>query len=255
MRIKRSAYRKRLIKIINRMLWPLGAKVVRRDYEGEAPLYAMSSMLRRLAARGYPVRSIVDIGASDGKWSLMCMQYFPDAMYLAVEPLAERENALQLKKRELPNFDYALCVAGAADGQEVALHVTSDLDGSTVNAASSASVRTCVTRTIDSLVRERNLPGPYLLKFDTHGYEVPILSGATNTLAETAGVILECYNFEIAPTAVRFPGMCSHMEHLGFRVADVADPMLRSRDNVFWQMDMLFLKADEDVFRYSSYEY
>lgn len=246
--------RKHLIKTINAVLSPLGAKIVRRNYCGEPSIFAMAAMLERLASRGCPIKTIVDIGASDGKWSLMCMKYFPEASYLAVEPLVERQPALQRKKLAFPNFDYALCVAGAVDGQEVNLNVTADFDGSTVDDDSSASARTCVTRTIDSLLQERGMSGPYLLKFDTHGYEIPILSGAASTLAETTSVILETYNFEIASTAVRFPGMCAHMEKLGFRVADIADPMLRRRDDIFWQMDVLFLKADEDVFRYQRYE-
>jgi len=247
--------RKNLIKTINALMSPLGAKIVRRNYCGEPPLFAMDAMLQRLARRGCPIKTVVDIGASDGKWSLMCMQHFPEASYLAVEPLVERQPSLQCKKLSFPNFDYALCVAGAVDGQDVNLNVTPDFDGSTVDAASSASARTCVTRTIDSLLKERGLAGPYLLKFDTHGYEIPILSGASRTLAETTGIILETYNFQIASTAVRFPGMCSHMETLGFRVADIADPMLRTRDEIFWQMDVLFLKAEEDVFQHQRYDY
>lgn len=247
--------RARLVKTINTMLDPLGAKLVRSRYTGEPPLFAMTSMLQRLAARRSQIKTVVDIGASDGKWSHMCMRYFPKASYLAVEPLVEREPALQHNKRTLPNFDYVLCVAGAEDGQQVTLNVTSDLDGSTVGGGSAVSSRICVTRTIDSLLSERQLPGPYLLKFDTHGYEIPILSGATSTLAETRSVILETYNFQIASTAVRFPEMCTHMESLGFRVADIADPMLRRRDDIFWQMDILFLRADEEVFRHQCYEY
>jgi hypothetical protein len=41
-------------------------------------------------------------------------------------------------------------------------------------------------RTIDGLVRRNNLGGPYVLKLDTHGFEVPILEGAHAVLAEAS---------------------------------------------------------------------
>ena len=106
-------------------------------------------------------------------------------------------------------------------------------------------------RTIDSLVSERDLQGPYLLKFDTHGYGIPILAGARNTLEETNVVIMEVYNFKITEHALRFHEMCFHMEGLGFRCFDLADPMLRLHDRSLWQMDLFFCREGSAIFSYS----
>ena len=160
--------KKRIVSIVNGLIGPFGAKVVGRD-DGSADLN-MPAMIRRLASRDISVRTIVDIGASNGKWSIACLPYFPDAAFLAVEPLEERRPALEAAQSRYANFDYALCVAGEVDGGEVRLNVTDDLDGSTVDGRNPGVVRACCVRTIDSLLAEKKMPGPYLLKFDTHGY-------------------------------------------------------------------------------------
>jgi FkbM family methyltransferase len=102
--------------------------------------------------------------------------------------------------------------------------------------------------TIDQEVLASGFPGPYLIKLDTHGYEVPILDGARQTLAQTEVLIIECYNFKIADSALRFPGFCLHLESLGFRCIDLFDPLYRPADGAFWQMDLVFIRNDRPEF-------
>ncbi len=238
-----------MLKVANSLLQPLNAEIVRKSILD----LNMDTMVQRLAQRNVSIQSFVDIGASDGTWSIDCMKHFPRANYLAVEPLEERKQALEAQKQKFSNFDYALCVAGDIDGEKVTLNVSEDLDGSTVEGQNPGISRTCIVRTIDSLIAEKNLPGPYLLKFDTHGYEIPILSGCSDILKNTTAIIMESYNFQLTPISLRFHEMCAHLEKLGYRPADVTEPMLRSHDRAFWQIDILFLKEDSDVFKYHHY--
>lgn len=242
--------KKFIAKQINRALNPFGAKIIPLDPRTD---FEMDAMLHRLSGRKIEISTIVDIGASDGKWSVSCMQHFPATDYLAIEPLKEREPALISNKAKFSNFDYALCVAGDADFDKVNLEISADLDGSTVTAGSSGNSRICETRTIDSLVSEKNLNGPYLLKFDTHGFELPILEGSQSTLEHTTAIIMEVYNFNLTTSSLRFQDMCTFLENTGFRCADIAEPMLRVRDNAFWQCDLLFLRNDAEMFKHNSY--
>ena len=107
--------------------------------------------------------------------------------------------------------------------------------------------------TIDNQVRRRGLAGPFLIKLDTHGFELPILAGAAGTLGMTTALVIEVYNFKIAPTAVRFPQLCQFMEDKGFRCVDIFDPMYRPKDRVFWQMDMVFMRADRPEFKSNTF--
>jgi hypothetical protein len=89
---------------------------------------------------------------------------------------------------------------------------------------------------------------------DTHGYEVPILEGATETLKNTNLLIIEAYNFQIAHKSLRFWELCSYVEKLGFLPFNMVDFMHRSKDNAFWQMDIFFLRAEHPVFSSNTYE-
>lgn len=230
-----------------------GVQRLIRKLTGQQSEFAMSKLLGRFAQREIAVNTVIDIGASNGSWSRQCLQFLPTARYLAVDPLREREPDLAAMKEQFPNFDYALCVAGDQDGTSVTLNVTDDLDGSTVAGENPGTARSCPVRSIDALIAERQLPGPYLLKFDTHGFELPILAGCAKTLSQTAAVIMEVYNFQLTPTALRFAEMIQHMENLGFRTADIADPLQRKCDQLFWQIDYLFLRSDNPLFQYPHY--
>jgi FkbM family methyltransferase len=229
-----------------------GVKIVRAKSDTSDTTFDMSSAIQRIAEHDIPIRSIIDIGASDGKWSVNTMKTFPRAAFLAIEPLYERQDALETLKKKHDNFDYVLCVAGDKDGEQVTLNVSDDLDGSTVDGTGGKPRRVPVV-TVDAIVKEKILEGPFLLKFDTHGFEVPILSGAKETLAKTNVIVMEVYNFKITDHALRFHEMCSHMEQLGFRCYDIAGPMLRLHDKAFWQMDILFANSDQGMFSCSEY--
>jgi FkbM family methyltransferase len=230
-----------------------GVQKLIRKLTGQQSEFAMSKLLGRFSQREIPVNTVIDIGASNGSWSRQCLQFLPKAKYLAIDPLREREPDLAAMKQQFPNFDYALCVAGEHDGTSVTLNVTDDLDGSTVAGENPGTARVVPVRSIDALIAERQLPGPYLLKFDTHGFELPILAGCMQTLADTSAIIMEVYNFQLTPTSLRFADMIQHLERQGFRTADIADPLHRKADGLFWQIDYLFLRAENDLFQYPHY--
>ena len=133
------------------------------------------------------------------------------------------------------------------------LNVTNDLDGSTVDGNENGENREVISRTIDSLVSEFKLEGGYIVKFDTHGFELPILNGMIMTLEKTEVIIMECYNFKITKNAILFHEMCIKLEEFGFRCFDISNPVLRPSDNSFWQIDILFCKKDNKIFDSVSY--
>lgn len=244
--------KQRIVRAANALLAPFGARLVGAYADTVGAPFDMPSAIRRIAGHHLPVRGVVDIGASDGAWSREAMKSFPDASFLAIEPLQERQSALEGLRRRHDNFSYALCVAADRDGAQVTLDVAADLDGSTVGGRGGSS-RSVPARTVDSLVREHRLPGPFLLKFDTHGYEAPILAGAAATLANTSVIVMEVYNFTVSDHALRFPEMCQHLEQRGFRCYDAAGFLLRPRDRALWQMDLLFARSDAGIFSSRDY--
>ncbi len=55
--------------------------------------------------------------------------------------------------------------------------------------------------------------------------------------------MVEAYNFTLRDGALRFHELCAHLDRLGFRSVDLADPMWRPADGILWQMDLVFCPA------------
>ena len=214
------------------------------------PIDLHVAMSRR---RDVVVETVVDVGASDGRWSSQMMRHFPKATYFLVEAQATaHREALEQFKAEHANVEFALCAAGNADG-EIFFDASDPLGGAAGATPFSAHNVVVPMRTVDTLVRERGLRGPFLLKLDTHGFEAPILNGARETLAQCSMLVIEVYNFTLRPGCLRFYELCSLLETRGFRCADLFDVMVRPGDHTLWQMDMVFLPSTHPVFRQDSY--
>ena len=57
--------------------------------------------------------------------------------------------------------------------------------------------------TLNEICRERNLPGPYLIKVDVDGQELDVLAGATQILQQTEYIIVEvCLLAQMYDTAL-----------------------------------------------------
>jgi FkbM family methyltransferase len=210
-----------------------------------------SFALGRLATRGIPVCSVIDIGASNGTWSRDAMRHFPDAKYLLIEAQEVHRKALEEFVRRHANAAYVLKAAGEHPGT---IYFNADAPFAGQAAAISRPGLISVPATsIDAEIEARGLRGPYLVKFDVHGFELPILRGATRAVAEASLIVMECYNFKIAPDAMLFADACRYFEGIGFRVADISEPLWRPGDDMFWQIDIFFVKADRFEFRSDVY--
>ena len=210
---------------------------------------SMTEGLERLKQKGINPSYIVDVGAAQGTWTTLALKYWPDSEYELVEPLQEQKQVLGNLKNKQPNINFHMAVAGEGAG-EVFLNITEDLDGSGIYGGNEGRGRKVPVLAIDDIVP----PGKScLIKLDTHGYEVPILKGASNTLQNTEALIVEVYGFRISPTCLVFHEITSFLESIGFRFFDIVDIMRTPSDNAFWQADAIYLRNDHKVFQSNSY--
>jgi FkbM family methyltransferase len=241
-----DSWRLRVRRALNALLHPLGLHLVRRERAFE-----MDDLLRDAARRGIEIKEWIDIGASDGSWSLLARRHFPAARFMLFEPLAERQPALAAL-RQAHGFEIVPAAAGQTSGS-VAFVVDPGLDGSGIAATNSPGTRTVRMETIDGAVAARGWSGPFGIKLDTHGHEIPILEGAAHALAAAEMLVIEAYNFQLTPDALRFHDLCGWLEARGFRCCGVADPMRRPGDGVFWQVDLAFARSENAVFDSNRY--
>lgn len=213
-----------------------------------------SHALKRIAERGTAIDSVLDVGASNGSWSLEARQCWPDAHYHLIEANEQHKPALEAVCGAVPRFSFVL--AAASDEPGTVLFDGSDAFGGLAmkgESQSKRSDRTVTAITLDDEVKSRGLAGPYMVKLDTHGFEVPILNGAKEVLAEANLVVIETYNFQLETDSLKFWQICQFMDDLGFGVIDISEPLWRDYDKALWQFDLFFVPKTRQEFSYNKY--
>jgi len=243
--------RKIISRLVNGFLHPVGLRISRLSPESES-LLSRTAMSKRLIKRNIPISTVIDVGASDGRWSKFMMHVYPGSKYLLVEANPIHRYGLDLLVGQHSNCMYTLAVAGASLGT-VFFDDRDPLGGTASLEPTATSTATFPSTTIDHEVVKRHLHGPFLLKLDTHGFELPIFEGAMEVLRDTHLIIVETYNFDLTGNCLRFWEMCSFLESKGFLPIDLLDPMFRPKDAAFWQVDIVFAKRDRPEFLSNSY--
>lgn len=210
----------------------------------------MQAALARVAPR-LTVSTVIDVGASDGRWSVSAARQFRSARFLLIEAL-EVPHGEALRRLPGDRFQVVIAAAGDTVG-DVHFDAGDEFGGAAHREGTGSHDILVPMTTIDAEVAARGLPGPYLLKLDTHGFEVPILTGAERTLADTTVIVVEAYNFPIHPEALMFAELCAYLGQRGFRVFDLVDAMRRPQDEALWQFDLVFLRADRPEFSSDRY--
>jgi FkbM family methyltransferase len=245
-----------LKKIINTGVGLFGYKIIlkqKKPLERDNNIFTMQKALERCANRGLQITTVVDVGSSDGRWSRNCLKTFPDANYLLVEAQVGHEEGLRKFVKETEKAEYILAAAGRSEG--TIYFDNGDLFGGL--ASETPLKENCIEVPVVSLdkeVEKRNFKSPYLLKLDTHGFEVPILEGAKEIVKNAELIIIETYNYKLTNDSLKYFEMCSYMEKLGFSSIEMVDFMQRKYDNSFWQMDIFFVPSKNLNFEYNSYK-
>jgi FkbM family methyltransferase len=192
-----------------------------------------------LKSRGVPVQTILDVGVNTVTPELVAA--FPDRHHVLFEPVEEYFEGIERHYARVP---HELVKAAVSDSTgTVTLKTASKLQGQGIShagmvpgpATDTADTRTVPMVRLDDFLRERQLPGPYLLKIDIDGHEMKVLRGAVETLKACSVVIVECPHHSL-------PERLSHLMKAGFRLFDLVEPCYY--DKVFWQCDAVFLRED-----------
>ncbi|MCC7360818.1 MAG: FkbM family methyltransferase [Anaerolineales bacterium] len=234
-------------RVINRLLEPLGYRISRRPKTASAFAtpqgLGLQDALARVSRRGLAVNTLIDVGASTGQWTRVARPYFPEAHCLLIEANTVHAADLRRFQQETSRVDYVLTAAGDTVG-EIYFDAREPFGGLASHTPLEVpTIRVPVT-TIDTLVAERRLQPPYLIKLDTHGFEVPILEGARQALTDTSLLIIEAYNFRLNPDSLKYYELCAYLNARGFMTIDLCDPLFRTSDNALWQFDLFFARAE-----------
>lgn len=238
-----------IARIVNGGIKPFGIELSRRHRH-----VSMVDALDSIRKRGYSPSTIIDVGASNGKWSLLAHTVFPNAHFLLIEPLPENRAAISKLLRRQKNWHYCEKAAGNETGT-VLINVTEDLDGSAVvvDERVTGHVKSFEMTTIDRMCQDIGLSGPYLVKLDTHGFEAPILEGMKSIWDKVDFLVIEAYNFKFHPRCLRFFELALLLEQRGFLPLDLVETRHRPKDFLLWQMDIVFGRKEQEEFQRFTY--
>lgn len=200
--------------------------------------------LMALRALGFYPADICDIGASDGRWSLKCLEVFPEARYFCVDPLDENRAFLEQLRARYPNVHYW---SGCLGSQTEVVTLNADGDGSSILPGHTGNAygiqRTVRVETLDNLILKEICPQPDLVKLDVQGYELEVLKGAARALTKIQAVIAEVSFLPFQKGMPVFYEVVGQLAEYGFAVYDILSLSMRPLDGAPAQTDLLFLRT------------
>lgn len=233
--------RQYLKRVVNAALSHAGLRLVSSQWGPRGFVAAF----KKLAASGFLPTEIIDVGAAQGSWTEECMQVFPDATYLLVDPLPSNVEALSsLAKANEGRIKVWHGAIGATDGT-LRIHEHGDQSSRYLAADKSlAAARTLTVpmRSLDSFLEDRTICRPAILKADVQGGELEVIKGASATLSIVQAVLLEMSFRRIYQGIPLAAEVIAAMAQHGFRIADICSYSQRACDGALLQSDMLFVK-------------
>ena len=113
------------------------------------------------------IKTVIDVGASNGCWSEAVMKFYPKANYYLIEANNFHNKALLDFKSKNNNVDYIIAAAANYDGT-IFFDNNDPLGGLASNKHNNRYIQV-PSVTIDSIKIKHNLKGPFMIKLDTHG--------------------------------------------------------------------------------------
>jgi len=204
---------------------------------------SLAESYRHLRSLGFAPKTVIDVGVADGTPDIY--ENFPSAYFLLVEPLQEFEDYMQSILRELEG-EYVLAAAGAKPGVAKLNVHDGHMNGSSLykesmGAEADGTERIVPVITLDSLVTDRALACPMMLKVDVQGAELDVLEGAINCLPIIDVVVLEVSMFQFMKGAPQFHDIITYMKNHGFVAYDIVLGWNRPLDNALGQVDIIFV--------------
>lgn len=207
----------------------------------------------RQALSAYTFKTIVDVGANRGQFSLLMRRLYPDARIHAFEPL-ERPASLY---RDVFAGDDHVTLHQTAIGpttRSSTMFVTAKDDSSSLLPVGETqsmlfNTRVSETRTVSeaslaSILRPEDLVAPALLKIDTQGYEYQVLLGCAELLPHFSHIYVEASFVELYKDQVLLADVYELLQKHNFRLRGAFNQVNDERLGPI-QADFLFERAPQ----------
>ncbi len=199
------------------------------------------------------IKTIIDVGASDGGFATKSRKLFPNASIHSIEALPDSYNKLVAKFASDKNFfsyntavsdtegsiDFYLCEDNT--GSSSMLEMT-DIHKTAYPHTRNNKKLTVPTITINKLLSDVKLEKEILLKIDVQGAELIVLRGADDILKQAKVIFAEVNFIELYTDCVLFDELYSFLKGYGFKLNGVENVSQDTKDGKYLQADMYFVK-------------
>ena len=199
------------------------------------------------------VTDVVDIGANNGQFSLLCRKWLPRAMIYAFEPLTGPGDKFREIFRDDPSTRMIQSAIGARSA-ELDMHVSRAVDSSSLlpigttqsemfPGTEESHLEQVRVAPLDALLDREALSPGSLLKIDVQGYELEVLRGCESLLDRFAAVYVECSFVELYDGQALAHEVIDWLHQRGFYL-DRIGLMTFDKHGVSVQGDFLFLRPE-----------
>ena len=206
----------------------------------------MAAVLDQVRRLGLEPGTVIDVGVGYGTEELW--EAFPRARLMLVEPIPDRFGGAAWERvRARDGVEIVAAAAGESAGTTaITVHRAPEMSsvlGAWTGDRGGEEREVPVVR-VDEVVRERSLPGPYVLKVDVEGAELAVIEGAAALLEAIELVLLEVRLFELVPGAAQLHDVIPFMKERGFVAYDLFGGALRLSDGALAVANIAFVRED-----------
>lgn len=194
--------------------------------------------LQVLIDRGIEVDAIIDVGVLHGTDELISA--FPNVKHYLFEPVEECNEQIAQSYADLEYELINKAVGAIESGEAQYLHLSGEAGDLRTSAmvrpnANGQNVRAVPMTSLDAYFKDHHTLKRPLLKIDTDGHEMSVLSGAREVLRRCPIAIVEA-------TVDKLPQIADCLSTQGFTLFDMAEPCYY--DDALWQVDLVFVRQD-----------
>lgn len=219
------------------------------------PKFSITSyqMVSCLAKQSILPKTVIDVGANVGQFTIAASKIFDDIRVHSFEPIPSCFKELQKNVSNLGNVAVYPFALGECEAK-VTFHVNSHSQSSSLLALAPVhcdafpkeqekEAITVKVSTLDLVFENTELQHPILLKVDVQGYESRVLLGGERTLRRVDFVILETSFKPMYKEELLFTDILQIMKASGFQFDRPVGWLTDPRNGEVLQMDALFTRS------------
>lgn len=185
---------------------------------------------------------IIDIGVSTGSFIYDSIAYFQDTTrVIGIDPL----DYVEFKRWEKIEF-HKIGIGLSCD--VVDFYQSIDNVGSSTMVTEGIKTR-IIQRRMDCFLKTEEIQGNLFVKLDTQGTEIDCLASFGEDIVRVRAIQIETWMKPYGNSGRYFDETIGLIDSLGFYVAEIFEPVYRSKDNMLGQVDLLCINKGESSYR------